>query len=212
MRLHEGRSTLSCAGLGFTGAMGRPPLTEQRVEQILDGVVTCILRYGLAGTTRSRIAKEAGMQPSAVHHFAGTKDEVVKAAVERAITQVTVLTVESLAELPPSERITTQLDVLFSESLAAPEINQLVDELVADSYHTPSTRDVLAGMYRTFQGLLEEALADAYPDAVRKDREVAAHLVLALAHASPTFAWLGFDSDHYKKIRQGAADVLSLLQ
>jgi AcrR family transcriptional regulator len=192
--------------------MGRPPLTEQRVEQILDGVVACILRYGLAGTTRSRIAKEAGMQPSAVHHFAGTKDEVIKAAVGRAITQVTVHTVESLADLPPAERIATQLDVLFGESLAAPEINQLIDELVADSYHTSSTREVLAGMYRTFQELLEEALADTYPDADPTDREVAAHLVLALAHASPTFAWLGFDLEHYTKIRKGAGDVLSRLE
>jgi AcrR family transcriptional regulator len=191
--------------------MGRPPLTEQRTEQILDGVVACILRYGMAGTTRSRIADEAGVQPSAVHHFVGTKDQVIGAAVDRALGRVTELAVESLADLPPAGRLPTQLDILFGETLASPDINQLVDELVADSYHTPATRHALAGMYRTFQSLLDESLSEVYPGAEPTALAVVNHGLLALAHASPTLAWLDFDPDHYAKVRRAADLLLSAL-
>jgi len=191
--------------------MGRPPLTEQRTEQILDGVVACILRYGMAGTTRSRIAHQAGVQPSAVHHFVGIKDQVIGAAVDRALGRVTELAVESLAALAPAERLPTQLDILFGETLAAPDINQLIDELVADSYHTPATRHALAGMYRTFQSLLHESLSEVYPDADATTLAVVNHGVLALAHASPTLAWLDFDPDHYAKVRRAADLLLSAL-
>jgi AcrR family transcriptional regulator len=192
--------------------MGRPPKTEERTDQILDGVVACILRYGLAGTTRARIAAEAGVQPSAVHHFVGTKDEVIGAAIDRALTRITAVAVESLASLPPVERLATQLDVLFGETLAAPEINQLVDELVADSYHTPSTRTALAGLYLTFQRLLDDATAERYPGADPAERAVVNHGLLAMAHASPTLAWLAFEPEHYARIRRAADLLLATLE
>jgi hypothetical protein len=151
------------------------------------------------------------VQPSAVHHFVGIKDQVIGAAVDRALGRVPELAVESLAELAPAERLPTQLDILFGETLAAPDINQLIDELVADSYHTPATRHALAGMYRTFQSLLDESLSEVYPGADPTALAVVNHGVLALAHASPTLAWLDFDPDHYAKVRRTADLLLSAL-
>lgn len=189
------------------GQPGRPSKTAQRREQILDGVVACILRYGLDGTTRVRIAEAAGVSPSAIHHFVGTQDEVIAAAVARALEQVTAITVDAFVDRPVAGRLDAQLDVLFADPLAAPQVTQLVDELIAHSYRDAGTRDAISALYRRFQDLLEESVDAAHPQAPAPDRAAVAHALLALAHATATFHVLGFDPDHAAKARR-AADVL----
>jgi AcrR family transcriptional regulator len=190
---------------------GRPSLAAQRREQILDGVVACILRYGLDGTTRSRIAHQAGVSPSAVHHFVGTQDEVMAAAVARALGRVTSITVDAFAELPVTQRLDAQLNVLFTDSLAAPQVTQLVDELVAQSYRDPATRAAVSALYLRFQQLLTESVDAAYPHAPQPTREMVAHALLALAHATATFHALGFDPQHATKARRAADHLLQSL-
>ena len=60
--------------------------------RILDATVTCLTKYGYAGTTTPRIAAEAGLTRGAqVHHF-GSKQELMTAAMHH-MTARTVATV-----------------------------------------------------------------------------------------------------------------------
>lgn len=198
----------------LTGAMaqvGRPSLAAQRRDQILDGVVACILQYGLDGTTRSRIAHQAGVSPSAVHHFVGTQDQVIAAAVTRALHRVTAVAVDAFADLPTPQRLNAQINVLFTDSLAAPQITQLVDELIAHSYRDPATRAAVGDLYHRFQQLLTDSIDAAYPHAPQPTRDTVAHALLALAHATATFHTLGFDPQHATKARQAADHLIQSL-
>jgi AcrR family transcriptional regulator len=170
-------------------------------------VVACILRYGLDGTTRARIAEAAGVSPSAVHHFVGTQDEVMTAAVAKALDRVMAITVGAFADLPLSLRLQAQLEVLFADEIAAPEVTQLVDDLIAHSYRDDRTRAAVAALYLRFQQTLDESIDAAFPRAPADDRAVVAHALLALAHSTATFQSLGFDPDQAAKAR-GAAELL----
>jgi AcrR family transcriptional regulator len=187
--------------------MGRPSLGVQRREEILDAVIACILRFGLEGATRARIAEEAGVTPSAIHHFVGTQDEVIRAALARALRQVTDATIDTLVNVPADNRLERHLEALFGPHVAAPEVNQLIDELIAHSYRDERIRDELGSLYRKFAELLDHAVDSQYPDSPRAMRRAVSYSLLALAHSSPTLAWLDFDPEHLVKIRT-AADLL----
>jgi AcrR family transcriptional regulator len=188
--------------------VGRPSLAATRREQLLDAVQACILHHGLAGTTLARIAAEAGMAPSIIRHYLGNKDAVIAAAVERALRNVRAVVVDAVAELPPRDRLAAQLDVLFDPALAVPEINQLIDELVAASYVDPTTHARMRELYEQFTGLMEEGVDGAYPFAPPQARATVAHGVLALAHAAATFHWLDFAPANYARARAAAQTLV----
>lgn len=166
---------------------------------------------GISGATVTAIAEEAGVQPSVIRHYVGNRDDFIRAAVERALAEVIKVVIEPIAALPPAERLDAQLDLLFGGPLDAPSINQLIDQLVADSYLNERTRAVLADLYREFQGLLLETLGAAHPYASDQALRQAATAVLALAHAGATFNWLDFEADSAAHNRSSARILIQAL-
>ncbi len=191
--------------------MGRPSLADERRPQILDAVIRCMLRSGVSGATVAAVADEAGVQPSIIRHYVGNRDDFIGAAVQRALADVTTAVIEPIATLPPAERLDAQLDLMFGGPLDAPGINQLIDQLVADSYLSERTRTALAGLYRDFQHLLLENLGAAHPHASDRMLRQAATAVLALAHAGATFTWLDFDADSAGDNRSSARILVQAL-
>jgi AcrR family transcriptional regulator len=187
--------------------VGRRSLADERSAQILDAVQVCLVKYGLAETTLHRIAQEAGVATTIIRHYLGDKQAVIRAAVERSLRNVRDAMLEATEGAPPDKRLAVQLDVIFDRRLAVPEINQIVDELVAASYFDPFTLAQLRVLYRQLQAGLRAALEQAFPVADPRQVDIAAHGLLALGHAGATFGWLDFDTDHYRKLR-AAADAL----
>jgi AcrR family transcriptional regulator len=184
--------------------MARPSLVDIRRHQILDAVVATILDRGVDGTTVTEVARRLDMRPSHIRHYLGTHADMMRAAVERALENVEHAVVDSL---PSDHRLEAQLDIIFGGGVDRPDINQLVDELVAASYRDDELRPLLAGLYRRFAQTLRDSLADAYPTAPATQRRRVAHGLLALAHASATFHALGFERRNAAHLR-AAADAL----
>jgi AcrR family transcriptional regulator len=186
--------------------MGRRSLAAQRRVEILDAVQVCLVKYGLAGTTLPRIAEEAGMATSIIRHYLGDKQAVIQAAIDRSLDNIQAAFAEALAA-PPGRKLSVGLDVMFDLRLAAPEINQIMDELVASSYFDELTRTRLGDLYRNLQSLLRDALAEEFPTAADDRIDVVVHGLFAMGHAGATFAWIDFDPANHHKLR-AAADVL----
>jgi AcrR family transcriptional regulator len=133
------------------------------------------------------------VQPSVIRHYVGNRDDVIAAAVDRALANVQDAVNGPVEGLSPRERLEVQLGLLFGGPLDAPAINHLVDQLVAHSYLDPPTRTALRDLYRRFQQLLLDALDGVFPEAPAEARRQTATGLLALAHAGATFAWLDVD-------------------
>ena len=63
--------------------MGRKQLDAERIPQILDAFERCIMEFGLAETSLERVAKEAGISRTSIHHYIGGREELIKAAFTR---------------------------------------------------------------------------------------------------------------------------------
>ncbi len=184
--------------------MGRPSLAAIRREQLLDAVEAIILEQGVDRTTISLVAERAGVQPSLVHHYLGTRDEMMAAAVQRALERVEVIVFDALTKAPKTDPVGAQLKVLFGGKLNAPEINQFIDQLIGASYLDPQIRDAVKAMYARFASILRDSINAEYPGASKTERAIVASAVLALAHASATFTSLGFDPKQARRNHEAA--------
>jgi AcrR family transcriptional regulator len=192
--------------------MGRPSLRAIRREELLDAVVGCITSKGVAGLTVADVAKLAGTQPSKVHHYLGSRDEMIFAAIERALASVEEIVLEALQNTEPHNRLDVQLEILFGTTLLEPRINQLVDHLVAASYLDSDIRNGVGRMYQRFLEILSESIELAIPNISLSDCHQAAHTILALAHATPTFEWLDLEVNNLDHGRVAAEQIVSELR
>jgi AcrR family transcriptional regulator len=182
-----------------------------RRAELLDAVEACITARGVTGTTVAAVAELAGTQPSKVHHYLGSRNEMLAAAVERAIHRVETLVVDAMTSTPPDQRLAAQLEVLFGPSLTAPQVNQLVDHLVAASYLDDDIHQAVRSMYQRFLAILTESIEATYPMADPEHRRRTALAILALAHATPTIASLGIDPDTMQLNHETARTLLEQL-
>lgn len=82
--------------------MPRKKLDEERIPQILDAFERCIVKYGLAQTSLERVAQEAGISRTTIHHYIGGREELIKAAYERFI-EVWLEGIDRLADVDVDE-------------------------------------------------------------------------------------------------------------
>ena len=183
--------------------MGRPSLASVRRPEILDAVRTTMLRVGVASTTLTRIAETAGLQPSIIRHYVGNKREVMRAAVERALGDVLAVIEMEEQQAADGEEL---LDRLFDGRLSVPEINQFIDQLIAESYHDDELRRDLSETYDRFLQTISAQLPDSVP---ADQRESSAYALLCIAHAAQTFEHLGFADEPLRLARDAATLVLN---
>jgi TetR/AcrR family transcriptional repressor of bet genes len=189
--------------------MGRPSLRSIRQEELLDAVVGIITSKGVAGLTVADVAKLAGTQSSKVHHYLGSREEMISAAVGRALISVEEIVLNALTSIEPENRLEAQIEILFGASLLEPHINQLIDQLIAASYLDETIRINVSRMYQRFLEILIDSFELAVPNLPAGERHQAAHTILALAHATPTFEWLSLDSENIHEGRLAAEKIVS---
>jgi AcrR family transcriptional regulator len=189
--------------------MGRPSLRTIRQEELLDAVVGIITSKGVAGLTVADVAKLAGTQSSKVHHYLGSREEMIAAAIDRAMASVEGIVLNALTSIEPENRLEAQIEILFGTSLLEPHINQLIDQLIAASYLDEGIRSNVSRMYKRFLEILIDSFELAVPELPEAERHQAAHTILALAHATPTFEWLTLDANNINDGRLAAEQIVA---
>jgi AcrR family transcriptional regulator len=189
--------------------MGRPSLRTIRQEELLDAVVGIITSKGVAGLTVADVAKLAGTQSSKVHHYLGSREEMIAAAIDRAMASVEGIVLDTLSSVEPHNRLDGQIEILFGTSFLEPHINQLIDQLIAASYLDEAIRVNVSRMYQRFLEILIDSFELAVPNLPAEERHQAAHTILALAHATPTFEWLTLDTNNINDGRLAAEQIVA---
>jgi AcrR family transcriptional regulator len=160
----------------------------------VEAAVVVILEHGIDGATRARIADRAGVRPSALHHFMGTQDEVLRAAIDHIAQLLTTSLIEPDGpQRNPRAVLAATVDLAFGHAVDRPEVNQLLDELVAHSYRDSATAETLAAFYRGVTDDLAEQVRQAWPSARPADARITAAEIIALVHSAGTFRHLGLD-------------------
>lgn len=191
--------------------MSRPSLAAVRREQLLDAVEACILEHGVDGVSFARVARIAGMQPSIVPHYFGSKAALMAAVVERLLARVEQVLEAAGAGAEEVERMDRFLDALFGGDLTLPVISVVVEQLRAGARFDESTRARLLDMYRQLDEEAAGALAEAYPSAPEADRRAVAYAILCLGVANNSLRGVGFDATFDRRARAAARILVDAL-
>ena len=190
--------------------VGRPSLAPERREQILAAVERCIVEFGLSGTTLARVADAAGVPRSLIHHYLGTREEMLRAAASRTIANVDRIVREGMAEGQGDGRseLELSLDVMFGPRLQDRSIAVVIDELTGAAVRDEYVRELVAGMYGAFVSDSERVLAEAFPNAPADRRRTVAHAIVALVDSAARFETYGFESENFRRAREAAVRLV----
>ncbi|MDJ0779398.1 MAG: TetR/AcrR family transcriptional regulator [Gammaproteobacteria bacterium] len=100
--------------------MARPSIKQERRNQILDACEICLVRYGYAGTTLSRVAETAGLARPLIRHNLGNREDLLAATVERFISRSDEDMEDWLSELPRADTLVNLIDWLFDPETSDP--------------------------------------------------------------------------------------------
>ena len=193
--------------------MGRKSLASERTSQILDAFERCIVQYGLEGATLKRIAKEAGVKLSMIHHYIGNRDMLVKSMVKRFIDTYRHDFQAWLSALPEQNRLSALLDLYFTDQLSyyRAQDNLIVTELMALAEREAYVKALLLDMFQLFEHVFDEEIQRSYPHAPADKSRAVAHALLSLWFGHSTFVWLGFDASRRQSAREAAETLLATL-
>lgn len=101
----------------------------ERTEQLIEATITVLRTKGVDGVTTRAVAAEAGAPLASIHYTFGSLDDLVVAAFERLIDEV-------------SRRITTDLDVRAGYGPCVVDVMQRVADLLEDERYGVLLRDL----------------------------------------------------------------------
>jgi TetR/AcrR family transcriptional repressor of bet genes len=159
----------------------RPPNTDQRREEIVDGLLEVMATRGLKGASTAAIAEAAGLTPGLVHYHFKTKAAVLESAVDRLLADHRKRVVRALAGArQPVERVDAWIDATADRDHADP---RAVACWVALAGEATSDRTVRTALRRALRVMLDDLgplLEAALPDQPADERETLADGMLAL--------------------------------
>lgn len=174
--------------------MGRRDLSKERREQILDAFKRCIVQVGLANTTVTKVAKEAKMKRSMIHHYVGDRNDLLAALLERHIEQDRQAFSAYLAAQGDEPDIDLLLRHFFSDwSHINPHEHMIVNALLAETAHNPRLSALCFSGFKLLEDGVATTLKTRYPNAPHEQCQTIAYAIVSMANGSSTMIGIGFD-------------------
>jgi AcrR family transcriptional regulator len=123
-------------------------------EALLAATVHVVARKGLRGATFRAVAEQAGVNNSLVAHHFGTRDALIKAALDWSVNQSIVLS--QLKALPGTEEeFCRSLLALIAEN---PDLQIFQYEMILESRRRPELAGAVRQLYASYVSALTEGL------------------------------------------------------
>ncbi|WP_456775254.1 TetR/AcrR family transcriptional regulator [Bradyrhizobium sp. USDA 4369] len=108
-----------------------------RLQALLDAAEELIVEVGLQGLAMREVARRANLPIASVYHYFPSTTALVRALVERMLTDLTeVLQAGLQARIP-----------LDAEAIDFDQLGALIDDVAAFFFDTPSVRELWAGLH-----------------------------------------------------------------
>lgn len=194
--------------------MGRPSVAAARRVQILEAFHRCLLRDGLERTSLDAVAKEAGVARSAVRHFVGNRDALLREAVVHLADAYRRDFEARVDALPADARVGALLSFLFGTSFTQDHDaeDHAIEVLLAVARHDAGAREALRALYEEFVRMVTGELRRAFPGASRARVWETAYAVVCLAEANATMDGLGLGARRSRAARRAAQRLLEGLR
>jgi len=139
--------------------VGRKSLAEERRAQIIEGLSRCISKYGLKRASVKKIAEEAGVLPSILHHYFKDRDEIIDELVRQVVDDLADRCAAQLrAHTSPKTRFDKGVDFLFGPPLLSEDTIAFFNEVWPEASRKPRVRESFTRLYRRFREVVLELL------------------------------------------------------
>jgi AcrR family transcriptional regulator len=141
--------------------VGRKSLAGERRAQIIEGLSRCISKYGLKRASIKKIAEEAGVLPSILHHYFKDRDEIIDELVRKVVDDLADRCAAQLrAHANPETRFDKGVEFLFGPPLLSEDTIAFFNEVWPEANRKPRVRASFTRLYRRFREVVLELLTE----------------------------------------------------
>ena len=182
-----------------THRSGHALVAPERRRQIVDAFIELVAERGLNGVTVDDVAKTAGVQRAAVHHYVGNREDLIAAASDELSRRYEVLMGMGASDAPT---IAELIAMMFSDAVTRDGVVEARSwwALRAEELRRPEGRVVVRTAYDRGVDMVESAVRRQWPDAPAARARDLAYVIVCLSEQNFTFQQLG-----YPRARQLAA-------
>ena len=193
--------------------MPRKDLTQERTEQILEAFESCVIKYGLEGSTLEKISEEAGVKRAILRHYIGNREDLINALCEKVLARYREQI--ALLKLIPSDDTSgkTLLNHLFvSDSQDSIDEVLLAENLIAAAQRYPAAQRAMQSYVDELTDQLAECLQPIAPSATDRQRWNGAYGILCILFNHASLAPLGLDPEYGASARFNAEHIVKSLK
>ncbi|RON37851.1 TetR/AcrR family transcriptional regulator [Pseudomonas brassicacearum] len=183
--------------------MPRPNVSEERREAILQAFEACVVRKGIASTTLTDIAQEAGQARSLVRYFIGNRDDMVSCLIERLLARGEVQLNALKNRKAPV--VADLVDLLLDEVFADATTNIVIIELWQMSLHDEALRARLTSIYHQLISEVSSQIAGGHAPSPTD----AAFAAVSMAMGAAFFKLMGLTAKDSSHLRVSIARVMT---
>ena len=132
--------------------MGRKSMADTRRQEIITAFYHCVNDDGLANASIRKIARQAGVQPSIIHHYFKDRDEMIENMVNAFSDTIfdSFIRKMNLYE-DPQTRFFKSLEFMYSPDMINKEYSGFFLECCVEARRNPRVRATLARTFRRFR-------------------------------------------------------------
>lgn len=191
--------------------MPRPSCAPERRAQILDAFESCVIENGLDKTSTRMIAAAAGIKQPALHHYWGTREELVAALYHRVTQRYTAM-IDDLFATHKGVGVDEFLDFLFMGPFAEKAgADRIMGELIGASGRDPAAKKVLDQIFATMETTTAGLLLRFFPGSDEPALNQTAYALCAFLEGHSILFFHHRDPGRQRVARQFAARIISRL-
>ncbi|MCG8634650.1 MAG: TetR/AcrR family transcriptional regulator [Desulfobacterales bacterium] len=130
--------------------MGRKSKADERRTQIMEAFYHCVAEQGIANASVRKIANQAGVQPSTLHHYFKSKDEIIEEAVVYFTDHIFEGFRGQMADAG-GENLDQGIAFIFSKGMINEDHTGFFLECLVAARHNARIRETIAGLFRRFR-------------------------------------------------------------
>ncbi|MCP3939893.1 MAG: TetR/AcrR family transcriptional regulator [Desulfobacteraceae bacterium] len=171
--------------------MGRKSIADERRTQIILAFYTCVVNHGAAGASIRKIANEAGVLPSTLHHYFTSRNEIIEEAVVYFTDKIFKEFTEKI--IPHTDgkiRLSKGIEFLFSQEMISLEATGFFLECCVAARHNSRIKETIADLFARFRGAIMDHLNDMaeFSELAARQKQMCASMIVAF-HEGIELQW-----------------------
>ncbi|MCK5311900.1 MAG: TetR/AcrR family transcriptional regulator [Desulfobacteraceae bacterium] len=171
--------------------MGRKSLADENRLKIVQAFYRCVVNEGFAKSSIRKVAKEAEVLPSTLHHYFKDRNEMIAETVDYFTKLI------SNGFIPPKKQqkdgndlMFEGLEYIFSSAMINNEHTGFFLECMAEARHNPKVRDSIAKLFCHFREVIIDQLSNnkAFKHLDDPQKKVLASMIIAM-HEGVELQW-----------------------